>query len=194
MSIEQNILNIHAKIQNVCDEYGRQASEVLLVAVSKKQPLPKIEAALKAGQRIFGENRVQEAYEHWPEEIRNEYNDLELHLIGPLQTNKVKEAVALFDVIQTLDREKLALKLSEEMNKQDKTPACFIQVNTGDEDQKSGISVQELSDFVKFCQVDCNLNIKGLMCIPPIDEPPAVHFAFLRKLIGPSVNNTLILR
>lgn len=152
-----------------------------LIAVSKRQPEERLEEALKSGQRIFGENRVQEAYEHW-EERKQTYPDLELHLIGPLQTNKVKEAVALFDVIQVVDREKLAQALSREMKKQNRRLPCLIQVNTGEEEQKSGILPADVKAFVAFCKNECDLNIQGLMCIPPIDEPPALHFALLKKL------------
>lgn len=152
-----------------------------LVAVSKKQPLERLQEALVAGQRIFGENRVQEAQEHWSD-LRKTHPDLELHLVGPLQTNKVKDAVKLFDVIQTLDREKLASELAAEMKRQDKVLECFIQVNIGDEHQKSGIPPQALEAFLKFCREECGLNVTGLMCIPPVNEPAALHFALLKKL------------
>ncbi len=151
-----------------------------LIAVSKTQAPEKIREALNAGQKIFGENRVQEATTHWAEIKQN--TDIELHLIGPLQTNKVKEAIALFDCIQTVDREKLARALGAEMKKQNKNLPCFIQVNTGEEEQKSGIAPADLPTFLKICREDCGLNIIGLMCIPPVDEPPALHFALLKKL------------
>jgi pyridoxal phosphate enzyme (YggS family) len=157
------------------------ARDVILIAVSKNQPIEKIQAALDAGQRVFGENRVQEAEQHW-RDARARYGDLRLHLIGPLQTNKVRQAVALFDEIHTLDREKLAIALATEMRAQNKNIPCFVQVNTGEEPQKSGISPQDLSAFLEFCRKECALNITGLMCIPPVDEPPALHFALLRKL------------
>ncbi|MGB4057979.1 MAG: YggS family pyridoxal phosphate-dependent enzyme [Alphaproteobacteria bacterium] len=151
-----------------------------LIAVSKTQPLEKIREALNAGHKIFGENRVQEATTHWAE--IKQTSTIELHLIGPLQTNKVKEAIALFDCIQTVDREKLARALGAEMKKQNKNLPCFIQVNTGEEEQKSGIAPADLPTFLKICREDCGLNIIGLMCIPPVDEPPALHFALLKKL------------
>lgn len=179
--IPNNISEIQSSIHKLADEHGRDAAHINLIAVSKKQPEERIDEALSAGQRIFGENRVQEAFERW-ENRRKEYSDLELHLIGPLQTNKVKEAVALFDVIQSVDREKLARKLSSEMSAQGKNLPCFIQVNTGEEDQKSGIMPSDLEAFYKFCTEECALNIIGLMCIPPVDDPPAVHFAFLNKM------------
>lgn len=162
---------------------GKKLGSAQLVAVSKVQPDEKIEAALAAGQRCYGENRVQEAQRRWAQR-RPQYPDLILHLIGPLQTNKVKEAVALFDVIETLDREKLALELSKEMKKQGRNLPCFIQVNTGEEEQKAGIAPAALPEFLAFCRAECGLNIMGLMCIPPVDDPPALHFALLRKLAG----------
>jgi PLP dependent protein len=152
----------------------------MLVAVSKMQPDEKITEALAAGQRRFGENRVQEAATRWSPR-RAQFPDLELHLIGPLQTNKVREAVALFDVIETLDRDKLALALAGEMRRQDRALPCFIQVNTGDEAQKAGVSISDLSRFHGFCVKDCGLNIVGLMCIPPLEDPPALHFALLKQ-------------
>lgn len=145
-----------------------------LIAVSKKQPDYKIEAALKAGISIFGENRVQEAMERWGSR-KAQYPDLELHLIGPLQTNKVKQAVSLFDTIHTLDREKLA----REIVKHSPDMTCFIQVNVGDEPQKAGIARQDLSDFYNFCN-NLNMNIIGLMCIPPQGDDPAPHFEWMQ--------------
>lgn len=179
--ISANLLEIHKTIRASAEEHGRQADDVTLIAVSKKQPDHKIDEALAAGQRVYGENRVQEAGERWGAR-REQYSDLVLHLIGPLQTNKVKDAVALFDVIQTLDREKLASKLSSEMQAQGKNLPCFIQVNTGEEEQKSGILPAELHGFYEYCTKDCHLNVTGLMCIPPVDDPAAAHFAFLDKL------------
>ena len=135
---------------------------------------------LDFGHRTFGENRIQEAQEHWQEHQKN-YQDLQLHLIGPLQTNKVKEAVALFDIIQSVDRPKVVHALAKEMTKQDKNIPCLVQVNTGEEPQKSGILPHDLEAFLTLCH-DEGLNIIGLMCIPPQNEPPALHFAFLKKL------------
>lgn len=178
--IIQNIEIIKEDIRETAKQHNRRAEDVHLVAVSKKQPDERIDMALASGQRIFGENRVQEAQEHW-EHRKPDYSDLELHLIGPLQTNKVKDAIALFDVIQTLDREKLARKLGSEMKNLNKNLPCFIQVNTGEEEQKSGILPNELDEFYHFCRKDCGMDIMGLMCIPPIDDPPAAHFAFLHK-------------
>jgi len=178
--IAENFSRIQKQIRNIAQESGRNPEDVRLVAVSKKQPADKIQAALDGGHRLFGENRVQEAYDHW-QDLKPSYPDLALHLIGPLQTNKVKDAVGLFDCIETLDRPKLARTLAEEMDSQARNLPCFIQVNTGEEDQKSGVIPDDLPDFITLCR-DLKLNITGLMCIPPQDDPPAVHFAFLRKL------------
>jgi pyridoxal phosphate enzyme (YggS family) len=164
---------ITANLRNIKDDIKHYDAE--LIAVSKKQPDDRIEEALMCGLRVFGENRVQEAEARWGDR-RALYPDLKLHLIGPLQTNKVKAACALFDVIQTLDREKLA----REIIKHAPDMPCFIQVNTGDESQKAGISVNELQDFHDFCR-DLKMNILGLMCIPPIDEPAGLHFGLLAQ-------------
>ena len=152
-----------------------------LVAVSKRQPDDRIEAALVAGHRVFGENRVQEAQERWTLRL-DIYPELRLHLIGPLQTNKSADAVALFDVIEVVDRPKLARSLSAEMARQGRHLPCYVQVNTGEEDQKSGIWPEEADDFIAFCRDECGLDIAGLMCIPPVDEEPAMHFALLRTI------------
>ncbi len=180
MSIAENLKNIKGVIGDAARAADRDLADVQLVAVSKKQSDARIEEALAAGHRVFGENRVQEAKEHW-QERRMAYPDLKLHLIGPLQTNKVKDAVALFDVIETLDREKLASVLAAEMAKQGRDLPCFIQINTGEEEQKAGIAPNELSEFYDFCYHECGLNVVGLMCIPPVGEPAALHFALLKK-------------
>ncbi|MCB9964262.1 MAG: YggS family pyridoxal phosphate-dependent enzyme [Rhodospirillales bacterium] len=158
-----------------------QTPSARLMAVSKMQPAESIKDALAAGQRLFGENRVQDAEDRWTEYKRT-IPDLDLHLIGPLQTNKADKAVALFDMIHSLDREKLAQILSQEMQKQQKKLPCLIQVNTGEETQKAGILPCDLPDFLEFCRKECRLDIQGLMCIPPAQDPPALHFAFLKKL------------
>ena len=188
MSVQENLKNISSNIKKIAKQWDRNPDTVNLVAVSKVQPTEKIQSALDAGHRLFGENRVQEAQEHWAD-IKPNYPDLKLHLIGPLQTNKVKDAVSLFDVIETVDREKLARKLGSVMKDCDKALPCFIQVNTGEEEQKAGISPLELPDFLEFCTKECDLNIHGLMCIPPIDDLPALHFALLQKLA--KANNLL---
>src|SRR3954466_11522039 len=160
---------VRKAIAELPDEAGRDPADVTLVAVGKVQPVEKLEAALAAGQRVFGENRVQEAKAKFPAQ-RERYSDIELHLIGPLQTNKVKDAVALFDVIQTVDRPKLAQALAEEMAKQGKHPRCYIEVNTGAEPQKAGILPQDVGDFLTRCRTEYGLDTSGLMCIPPADE------------------------
>ena len=152
-----------------------------VVAVSKRQPDDRIDAALAAGQCVFGENRVQEAQQRWSDR-RIIWPDLKLHLIGPLQTNKAADAVALFDVIEIVDRPKLARALAVEMSRQGLRIPCYIQVNTGEEPQKSGIMPIEADDFIIFCKTECDLDIVGLMCIPPQDEEPAMHFALLRTI------------
>lgn len=157
---------------------GRQAGDVTLVAVSKQQPWERIETILETGQAVFGENRVQDAMAAW--EKRRE--GVELRLIGPLQTNKVKEAVAFFDVIETLDREKLAAALADEMKKQGKAPRLYVQVNTGEEAQKAGVFPAEADAFIATCRGAHGLSLEGLMCIPPADEPPGPHFALLAKI------------
>ncbi len=174
-------MSILDNLQHIQSVLNAAPQDVNLVAVSKYQPDQKIQTALDAGHRIFGENRVQEAYKHW-QSRRDQYSDLQLHLIGPLQSNKTAEAVALFDVIESVDREKIARALAKEMDKQDRHLPCYIQVNTGEEPQKAGILPADLPAFLTLCRDECGLNIVGLMCIPPVDEPAAVHFAFLHKL------------
>ena len=178
--VSQNISAVRHVISRVCGECGRDVSQVTLVAVSKMQSADKIHEALRAGQRVFGENRVQEARERWGE-LKKEYPDITLHLIGSLQTNKARDAVALFDVIETIDRPEIARAVSKEMKKQNRVLPCFVQVNTGAEEQKAGVLPQDLDSIIQICREE-DLSIKGLMCIPPVDEPPALHFAFLRKL------------
>jgi pyridoxal phosphate enzyme (YggS family) len=160
---------------------GRAPDGVHLVAVSKTHDAEACLEALAAGQRIFGENRVQEAQGKWPA-LRARYSDLELHLIGPLQTNKVADAIALFDIVESLDREKLARALAAERDKGKPLPRLYIQVNTGEEEQKAGIGPKEAPDFIAFCRDELRLPVEGLMCIPPLDEEPAPHFALLTKL------------
>jgi pyridoxal phosphate enzyme (YggS family) len=179
--VKNNIEELQSQIHDLAKECDRAQDSIRLMAVSKKQPIERIQAALDGGHRLFGENRVQEAQERWGG-LRDQYDDLELHLIGPLQTNKIKDAVALFDVIETLDREKLAQKLAAEMMNQDRDLPCLIQVNTGAESQKSGILPEFVTEFFDFCRYDCGLDVRGLMCIPPLEDPPALHFAMLKKL------------
>ncbi len=160
---------------------GRDPNSVKLVAVTKTVPAEVIEQAIAARQRIFGENRVQEAHAKWPT-LKDRHPSIEVHLIGPLQSNKVREAVALFDVIETVDRPKLARALAEEMARTGKRPRLFVQVNTGEEPQKAGMVPDAMDEFVAFCRKDLGLAIEGLMCIPPVGEEPAMHFSLLAKI------------
>ncbi len=180
MSVSENIDFIRSKIDKAASAAGRDVGGIELVAVSKKQPEARIEEALKAGHRVFGENRVAEARTRWLER-RMKYRDLRLHLIGPLQTNKVKDAVALFDVIETLDRPKLIHALAEEMSNQGKDLPCFIQVNIGAEDQKAGCAIEDVPMLLEEA-FDIGLDIQGLMCIPPVNESPVPYFSLLKKL------------
>jgi pyridoxal phosphate enzyme (YggS family) len=179
--VAANLAEIKARIDKAAIEAGRPAGTARLIAVSKVQPVEKLEAALAAGHRLFGENRVQEAKAKFPS-ARERYPDIELHLIGPLQTNKVKEAVALFDVIQTLDRPKLAAALAEEGRKQGRLPRLFVEVNVGAEPQKAGIAPADLPAFLDECRDTHGLTIDGLMCIPPADQEPAPFFTLLSDL------------
>ena len=179
--LETTFASVNAQIKAAQAKAPGSADRVQLVAVSKQQPDEKISAALATGHRLFGENRVQEASERWG--VRKiTYPDLRLHLIGPLQSNKASEAVALFDVIETVDRPKIAAALAKAMAEQNRHLPCFVQVNTGEEPQKSGIIPAETVAFVSQCRTQWGLDIQGLMCIPPQSEEPAMHFALLKKL------------
>ncbi|HWJ72730.1 MAG TPA: YggS family pyridoxal phosphate-dependent enzyme [Kaistia sp.] len=180
-TVEQNLAAISARIAAAETEAGRAPGSVQLIAVSKTFPAADMLPALAAGQRLFGENRVQEAEGKWPPLVAAT-PDIQLHLIGPLQSNKAREAVALFDVIHTVDREKIAAALAAEMRRQDRRPRLFVQVNTGLEPQKAGIPPREAVAFVARCRSEHGLAIAGLMCIPPADEAPGPHFALLAKL------------
>ena len=180
MSISQNLADILARIEAARKSAINPAPATQLVAVSKTVSEVGVREALAAGQRVFGENRVQEAQAKFPQ-LKAAYPDLELHLIGPLQTNKVKEAVALFDVIQTLDRPKLADALAAERDKTAKCPRLFVQVNTGEEPQKAGALPRETADLIAYAR-KLELPVDGLMCIPPADDDAAPHFALLLKL------------
>lgn len=172
---------VREKIAAAEAEAGRSPGSVTLVAVSKTFPADAIRPAIEAGQRVFGENRVQEAQAKWPD-LKSRWPDIELHLIGPLQSNKAGEAVALFDVIETVDREKIAAALASEMKKQRRSPKLYVQVNTGSEPQKAGVDPREAVPFVQRCRDVHGLAVEGLMCIPPVDENPGPHFALLEKL------------
>ncbi|SPJ23324.1 hypothetical protein PAA8504_01134 [Palleronia abyssalis] len=174
------LTDIRQKIDKAAKRAGRAASEISLIAVSKKQPDERVEAVLDQGHRVFGENRVQEAQDKWPA-FRDRYGPCELHLIGPLQTNKARAAMELFDAIQVLDRLKLAKTLARLAQEIGRCPDLFVQVNTGEEDQKAGILPAEADSFISECRA-MDLPLRGLMCIPPIDEEPALHFALLGKI------------
>lgn len=176
-----NLLMVQENIADACRKAGRHGASVNLVAVSKTYDGDAIRPVLMAGHREFGENRVQEAKAKWPA-LKSEFPDITLHLIGPLQSNKAAEAVALFDVIETVDREKIAKALSEEMAKQGRNLPVFVQVNTGLEPQKAGITPDEATAFVAYCRNDLILDVRGLMAIPPAGENPGPHFALLRIL------------
>ncbi|MFH1157831.1 MAG: YggS family pyridoxal phosphate-dependent enzyme [Pseudomonadota bacterium] len=177
------IMEIKSRIRAVCEKTGRDPASVTLVAVSKFQPPEKIRLLLDQGQRVFGENRVQEASEKFPS-LREEYKDIELHFIGRLQTNKTREAVRIFDVIETVDSLRLAKEINHEMDRQKRSLSCFLQVNTGGEGQKGGVSPEDLGALFRFCREQTALRVEGLMCIPPVHEIPDLHFALLHKLAG----------
>jgi len=179
--IRKNLFAVRNEIIRTKVDAGSPSSAVSIIGVSKEQPEERIEAALEAGLRIFGENRVQEAEIRWHTR-RKQFSDLELHLIGPLQTNKARAAVRLFDVIQTVDRLRLAETLGRIITEEDKSCSCYVQVNTGGEKQKAGIAPDEAPNFVSTCISKFGLNVTGLMCIPPVTDAPAPHFAFLKKM------------
>lgn len=181
MDLKARLADVRETILKAEREAGRPAGAVTLVAVSKTFDADAVRPAIAAGQRVFGENRVQEAQGKWPE-LKAETPGIELHLIGPLQSNKAAEAVALFDVIESVDREKIARTLAEEMAKQGRRPRLYVQVNTGLEPQKAGIAPDDTAAFLKLCREELGLSIEGLMCIPPADENPGPHFALLALL------------
>lgn len=175
------LAEVSRRIAEAAQAANRNPADVTLVAVSKTHGADRVRELLDVGHRVFGENRVQEAQGKFPE-LKAAWPDLELHLIGPLQTNKARDAVELFDIIQSVDREKLATALVKEMDRLGRRPACYIQVNTGEEPQKAGILPKDLDTFVAACRDQYQLPVVGLMCIPPVDEEPALHFALLAKM------------
>ncbi len=177
----ERLAAVEQRIGQAAQAAGRSLDAVKLVAVGKTFQAGAIEPLIAAGQRRFGENRVQEAQAKWPK-LRAKYPDLELHLIGPLQSNKVADAVALFDVIETVDREKIARAIAKEIDRTGKRLQLFVQVNTGEEPQKSGVLPADMQGFVALCRDELDLPIEGLMCIPPLDEEVGLHFALLAKL------------
>jgi hypothetical protein len=176
-----NLATVRSRIVAAAKAVDRNPDDVTLVAVAKTHGADRVAALIAAGQRIFGENRVQEAEAKFPA-LKAAHPDLELHLIGPLQTNKVRDAVALFDVIESVDRPRLAAELAKEMARQQRRPACFVQVNTGEEPQKAGVAPRDADAFIRTCIDEHRLPIDGVMCIPPLDEEPTLHFALLRKI------------
>jgi PLP dependent protein len=180
--VESNLRGVCARIAAAARTVGRDPADVSLVAVSKAQADARVLAALEAGQRVFGENYVQEAKARWPA-LRAAYPDVRLHMIGPIQTNKARDVVALFDVIETVDRPKLARVLATEMARQGRRPACFVQVNTGEEPQKAGVLPADADAFMEECR-GLGLPVVGLMAIPPESEEPSLHFALLAEIAG----------
>jgi PLP dependent protein len=172
---------VQQQIEAACREAGRKTSSVTLVAISKTFPAAAIQLVITAGQRVFGENRVQEAKSKWPD-LKAKHPGVALHLVGPLQSNKAKDAVALFDAIHSLDRESLAAALAKEIEKQGRRPTLFVEVNTGGEAQKAGVLPQEADAFVRTCRESYGLTVGGLMCIPPFDDAPGPHFALLKTI------------
>jgi len=181
-NIRENIDFINEQIQKTHkNSFFAELPVPKLVAVSKKQEDYKVIEALNKGQKYFGENRVQEAQQRWVSKIKD-YKNIELRLIGPLQTNKIKQALKLFDIIETIDREKLANEIAIKINNDSKTKSFYIQINTGNETQKSGIDPLQADNFIEYCRQDLKLPIVGLMCIPPLEEEPSMHFALLKKI------------
>ncbi|MDP2122598.1 MAG: YggS family pyridoxal phosphate-dependent enzyme, partial [Hoeflea sp.] len=178
MDVRENLEKVRTAIAAAAAEADRKPESVRLVAVSKTKTADEILPVIEAGQRVFGENRVQEAQSKWPG-LKAETPGIELHLIGPLQSNKTADAVALFDVIQTVDREKIAREIAREIQRQGRAPALYVQVNTGSEAQKAGIEPDQADAFLALCRSELGLSITGLMCIPPVNENPGPHFALL---------------
>lgn len=183
MSAATRLRDVQDRIATAARQVGRAVSDVTLIAISKTFDAGEIEPVLQAGHRVFGENRVQEAKGKWPGLV-GRFLDTELHLVGPLQSNKVKDAVALFDVIHTLDRPRLAAALAAEIARSGRSPKLLVQVNTGAEPQKAGVLAQDAAAFVRVCREEHGLAIAGLMCIPPVEEEAAVHFALLARIGG----------
>ena len=179
--IKANLEEVRVRVDRSCLDFRRDPRDVELVCVSKNFGPEAIQVVLQAGHRVFGENRVQEAHEKWPG-LRAKYGDLDLHLIGPLQSNKTAEAVQLFDVIETMDRPKIARVIAQAMRASGKKPRLYIQVNTGEEPQKAGVAPCDLAAFLELCRNELDLAIEGLMCIPPVDQLASPHFALLGRL------------
>ena len=181
VDVAAGLARVEARIAAAAEAAGRSSQDVTLVAVTKLQSGDRVLAALRAGHRTFGENRVQDASAKWPP-LKSAYPDVELHLVGPLQSNKVRPAVALFDVIESVDRMKLARALAAEMARTQRRLPCFVQVNTGEEPQKSGVMPEEADSLIAACIGDLGLPVVGLMCIPPAQDEPSLHFALLGEI------------
>ncbi|HVG51057.1 MAG TPA: YggS family pyridoxal phosphate-dependent enzyme, partial [Xanthobacteraceae bacterium] len=175
------LASVREKIARACADAKREVSSVTLIAVSKTFETTAITPVIDQGQRVFGENRVQESQAKWPA-LKAQYPDVVLHLIGPLQSNKAKEAVVLFDVIHTVDRPSICAALAKEIQKQGRSPTLFVEINTGAEPQKAGVLPEQVDEFLRACRDGYGLNISGLMCIPPLEEAPAPHFALTAKI------------
>lgn len=180
-SIKDNLLTVQRVIETAAEDASRAEGSVTLIAISKAHPAAAAHAALKAGHRVFGENRVQEALDKWPD-MKTEFADAELHLVGSLQRNKVHHALDLFDVLHTIDRPKLARTVALAMEKSGNRPKCFLQVNTGEEPQKGGVLPADADAFIGQCRDEFELPVEGLMCIPPLGDEPSLHFALLREI------------
>jgi pyridoxal phosphate enzyme (YggS family) len=175
------LAKVRSQIAAACEEARRDLASVTLVAISKTFPAEAIVPVIAQGQRVFGENRVQETQGKWPA-LKEQYPGIELHLVGPLQSNKAKEAVQMFDVIHAVDRPSLCAALAKEIQKQGRAPKLFVEINTGAEPQKAGVLPEAADEFLRACRETYNLAVAGVMCIPPADEPPAPHFALTKKI------------
>ena len=181
LSSTSGLATVRAEIAHACEQHRRDVSSVTLVVVSKTFDVAAIEPVIIEGQRVFGENRVQESLAKWPA-LKERYPNISLHLIGPLQSNKTKEAVALFDAIHAVDRPSLCAALAKEIQKRGKSPTLFVEINTGAEPQKAGVLPEDADEFLRACRDTYGLNVKGLMCIPPHEEAPGPHFALTAKI------------
>jgi PLP dependent protein len=190
VTTDNRLAAVRHDIARACRDAGREPQSVALVAVSKSFGADAIELVIAAGQRVFGENRVQEAKAKWPV-LRERHPGIELHLVGPLQSNKARDAVALFDAIHSLDRPSLAEALAKEIARQGRSPLLFVEINTGGEPQKSGVLPEQADDFLRDCREKYGLQVAGLMCLPPADEPPAPHFALTAKIARSNEMNLL---
>jgi len=179
--IASNLTLVKSRLREVEVSAGKPVGSVTLVAIAKTQTIEAVQCLLGSGHKVFGENKVQEAIKKW-QALREQYEYIQLHMVGALQSNKSRQAVMCFDVIETLDRLNLARELSKHMDKQDRRPECFVQVNTGEEQQKGGVLPKDADGFIRSCREEFNLPVTGLMCIPPVDEEPSPHFVFLAQI------------